>query len=179
MRQRMTLLAGLLLIGALAFTGLVNAQDIRQSDRYYHRTLAGQYTQMERVQIHGVLERIDGRECTIRTSDNRIVRVMTGPESYWADRGYHMALGQAITVTGWYPEDNKGWLYAGSITGPGMSFSLASASGMPYWVESGEQDRTSPSYAVYREWYGAQYNYNPPARLGPRNPDLIEYHDYR
>ena len=129
------------------------------------------------MKIRGTVERVEGREAVIRTSEGRQVRVMIGPESYWEDRGYHMAPGQSILVNGWYPEDNTDWFYAGSIAGPGFSFSLTNSSGMPYWVDRQEQQRSRPSYVVYRDWYGPRYIYSPPPRHGPRNHDEKERHD--
>jgi hypothetical protein len=149
MRHRITLLVMVLLISGLGFTSLVNA---------------GPNKKMKRMKIRGTVERVEGREAVIRTSEGRQVRVMIGPESYWADRGYHMAPGQSILVNGWYPEDNNDWFYAGSIAGPGFSFSLTNSSGMPYWVDQEEQHRTRPSYVIYRDWYGPRYVYSPPPR---------------
>jgi hypothetical protein len=169
MRHRMTLLVMVLLISSLSFTGIVNAQNNKK---------------MKRMKIRGTVERVEGREALIRTSQGREVRVMIGPESYREDRGYHMVPGQSISVNGWYPEDNNDWFYAGSIAGPGFSFSLTNSSGMPFWVDQEEQHRTRPSYVVYRDWYGPQYNYNPPPRhvevkRAPPGHDEKDQHDRR
>jgi len=165
----MTVLVWILLISILGFAGIVNAE---------------QGKQMKRVKIRGVVERIDGREAVVRTSRGAHVRVMMGPESYWAYRGYHLEPGQNVSVYGWYPEDNHDSFFAGTISGSGFSFGLTSSSGTPYWVEQDEQHRMAPSYTVYHEWYGPQYIYNPPprreeVRIAPPGHDDRDRHGHR
>ena len=150
MKRRMILLVMVLLISSLSFTGIVNAENKK----------------MKRVKIRGTVERVEGREAVVRTTKGQLVRVMIGPESYWEYRGYHLASGQSVSVYGWYPEDNHDWFYAGSITGSGFAYKLANPTGTPYWVVQEEQHRIVPTYVVYREWYGPQFNYNPPPIRG-------------
>lgn len=138
-----------LLISSFSFTGIVNAENNKK---------------MKRMKIRGTVERIEGREAVILTSKGQHVRVMIGPESYWEYRGYHLAPSQHVTVYGWYPEDSNDWFFAGTIAGSGFSYKLTNSSGMPNWVVQEEQHRTVPSYVVYRQWYGPQYNYNPPPK---------------
>jgi hypothetical protein len=164
MRHRVTLLVMVLLISSLGFAGMVNAQG---------------HKKMKRVKIRGTVERVEGREAYIRTRQGNEVRVMIGPESYWEERGYRMVPGQSISVSGWYPEDDHESFFAGSIAGPGFSFSLTNSSGMPFWVDQDEQRQSAPSYVIYRDWYGPQYNYHRPPRHDDarRNPAGHEDHD--
>jgi hypothetical protein len=138
-----------LLIGSLSFTGIVNAENNKK---------------MKRMKIRGTVERVEGREAVILTPQGKQVRVMIGPESYWTYRGYRLVPGQNVSVYGWYPEDRNDSFYAGKIVGSGFTYGLTSSAGTPYWVVQEGQNRTVPSYVVYRDWYGPKYNYDPPPR---------------
>jgi hypothetical protein len=164
MRHRMTALVGILLISSFSIVGTVSAHD----------------RPMRRMKIRGVVERIEGRDCYVRTARGTEVRVLIGPESYWECNDWHLYPGQYVSVYGWYPEDRDDWFYAGTIAGPGFSFSLTNNYGVPFWVERREHERMAPTYTVYRDWYGPSYVYNPPERhmAAQRPPAKIEHEQH-
>jgi len=164
MRHRTNLLMAVLLVSLLSFTAVVNAYDCGCKKSRKVAIASNPCHYMTRMKVEGTVEKVEPWKTTVRTSEGSTVVVMTGPESYWAARGYRLSPGSDVVVYGYYPENRVDMFYAETISGSNFHYRLADSAGRPYWVESAEYTMNSryPSYEVYEEWYGPTYYYTVP-----------------
>jgi hypothetical protein len=167
MKQRMAVLIGIVLISVLGFT--TSTEAVWLWGRTHHSTssarLADARPKMRHERLVGRVESVRGPVAYVRVPSGRRVRVLMGPESYWEYRGYELRPGAEVSVYGWSdPGESSDLFFAGSISGPGFSFSLTNGAGVPVWVT--DYEYTSgwyPTYDVYERWYGPSYHYVRPA----------------
>jgi hypothetical protein len=132
---------------------------------------------LERVSVTGTVTQIEGQRATLRTEDGARVTVNLGPRRFWEQRGYSLRSGVDVTVSGWgdlYGDDG-GFLFAGSIDGPGFYFELWDSEGYPQWADRGDYCYDwRPSFDWADRWYcdgdwrGRDRCYAPPPPPPPR-----------
>ena len=177
MKHRIILRMSMILIMIMAFTavgegsypGSWSRRDGGRSNQIV--VVKNQKKKLKRQKIRGEVESVRGQVAYIRTSSGQRVGVQLGPQSYWEHREYRLVPGQRVTVVGWSdPYERSDWFFAGSIAGPGFSFSLTNDVGRPYWVTEYEYERGGyPTYEVYEVWYQPTYIYRyeaaPPTKI--------------
>ncbi len=183
MRQSTLRLVSAMFISVFMVAGIADAGPFgwgraqRDAQRPHTRLVNDRH--LRRVRVRGVVERVSGQRCVVRTSSGRRVTVLLGPASYWEYRGYTLHRGSTVTVDSWYdPEDRVDVYFAGTIAGPGFSFSLTNGSGVPYWVEDYEyREEWVPTYEVYDVWYQPSYRYVvPPGHARSVPPGHMKKH---
>ncbi|MBI5060062.1 hypothetical protein HZB60_09830 [candidate division KSB1 bacterium] len=108
--------------------------------RYVERYSTDTGRDLDRVSVSGTITSIDGQRATLRTERGAQVTVNLGPRRYWDQRGYSLRSGVDVTVSGWGElyDDDGGFLFAGSIDGPGFYFELWDSDGYPRWADRGD-----------------------------------------
>ncbi len=187
MRYRITLPIMVLLAGVLGFTAtpasafwIFGSWQRHDNDREVVQ-VSNHRRDLRRERVRGTVVRVSGQVAYIRTSPFRTVMVRLGPESYWEEHGYRLVPGERVSAYCWYdPDEQSDLFFAGSISGPGFSFSLTNDIGEPLWVTDDYEyvGGWYPTYRVYDVWYRPTYHYEeienaPPPRArvesgGPR-----------
>jgi hypothetical protein len=117
--------------------------------RYVERYSTDNGRDLERVSVTGEIISISGQKAKLLTEDGQHVTVNLGPRRYWEQRGYSIHSGVEVTVGGWgeiYDGDG-GYVFAGSIDGPGFYFEMCDSDGYPRWADrDGYRDGWCPSF---------------------------------
>lgn len=152
-----------LLIAALTIVAV--AAPLSAQPRYHERYSTDEQNGLKKVTVNGRIESIDGPRATLRTESGDHVSVNLGPRWYWQQQGYNIREGVDITVSGWgdlYGNDG-GFLFAGSLWGPGFSIELWNSDGYPRWADDrdyGDGYNWRPDY----NWCDRQWCCDPPRR---------------
>lgn len=128
MRYRMFLLLSIVSVGVLGMT--TPAPSGYNTNTY----------NLQRTEISGVVQSINGQEAYILTDDGQEIGVLLGPQAYWDERGYHLQEGDYVEMDIWHdPYEYTDWYFAGEVWGNGFHFVLTNSYGVPHWVVP-EQD---------------------------------------
>ncbi|MFH1010841.1 MAG: hypothetical protein V1784_06380 [bacterium] len=121
---------------------------------------------LERVDVKGKIERIEGRKATLRTDTGRRVTVHLGPQWYWRDRNYRLDRGAHVEVRGYGEvwDDEGGFVYPYEIEGEDFAYDFADEYGYPRWAPDDEYyDGWYPTIVFYNDYF-----YCPPPPPPPR-----------
>jgi hypothetical protein len=91
----------------------------------------------EVVTVAGTITEVKRPLATLR-ADGTITTIHLGPAWYWRQRGYALAVGDRVTVTG--PIETEGeavHLYLHTLTRGGETYVFADEEGVPLWSRSG------------------------------------------
>jgi hypothetical protein len=121
---------------------------------------------LNRVDVKGKVERIEGRKATLRTDNGRRVTVHLGPQWYWRERNYRLDKGVDVEVRG-YGEigDQNAFVYPYEMEGEGFDYDFADENGYPRWAPDDDYyDGWYPSVSFYNDYYYCPPPPPPPPR---------------
>jgi hypothetical protein len=140
---------------------LVVSATLSAQPRYVERNSTAPENDLKRTTVTGKIESIQGSRATLKNQRGENITVNLGPQWYWQEKGYNLREGCEVTVSGWGNtwDDDGGFMFAGSIWGPGFSFELWNSEGYPRWADDRDYYHGwQPDYG----WCDNQWRCEPP-----------------